>query len=57
MLWFSKQLEFTDAVDLDFEILTLDGKSLGTSAGATATEFIRQRFSRTRYINARQRFR
>jgi Zn-dependent metalloprotease len=28
------------AVDLDFEILTLDGKSLGTSAGATATEFI-----------------
>ena len=28
------------AVDLDFEILTLDGKSLGTSAGATAAEFV-----------------
>jgi Zn-dependent metalloprotease len=28
------------AVDLDFEILTTDGKSLGTSAGATATEFV-----------------
>lgn len=28
------------APDLDFEILTADGQSLGTSAGATATEFI-----------------
>ncbi|HYP50251.1 MAG TPA: hypothetical protein VEQ34_04860, partial [Pyrinomonadaceae bacterium] len=28
------------AVDLDFEILTTDGKSLGTSAGATASEFV-----------------
>ena len=28
------------AVDLDFEILTADGRSLGTSAGATAAEYI-----------------
>ncbi len=28
------------AVDLDFELLTADGRSLGTSAGATASEFI-----------------
>jgi Zn-dependent metalloprotease len=28
------------AVDMDFEILTADGKSLGTSAGATASEFV-----------------
>jgi hypothetical protein len=28
------------AVDMDFEILTADGKSLGTSAGTTASEFV-----------------
>jgi hypothetical protein len=33
-------LSSATAVDLDFEILTTDGKSLGTSAGATATEFV-----------------
>jgi hypothetical protein len=33
-------LSSATAVDLDFEILTADGKSLGTSAGATATEFV-----------------
>jgi hypothetical protein len=33
-------LSSVTAPDLDFEILTLDGKSLGTSAGATAAEFI-----------------
>ena len=33
-------LSSATSVDLDFEILTEDGRSLGTSAGATATEFV-----------------
>ncbi|HEX8638751.1 MAG TPA: hypothetical protein VF692_11850, partial [Pyrinomonadaceae bacterium] len=33
-------LSSATAVDMDFEILTTDGRSLGTSAGATATEFV-----------------
>jgi len=33
-------LSSATSVDLDFEILTADGRSLGTSAGATATEFV-----------------
>ncbi|HEX8287660.1 MAG TPA: hypothetical protein VF556_06695 [Pyrinomonadaceae bacterium] len=33
-------LSSATAVDLDFEILTLDGKSLGTSGSATASEFV-----------------
>lgn len=33
-------LSSATAVDMDFEILTTDGRSLGTSAGATASEFI-----------------
>jgi hypothetical protein len=33
-------LSSATSVDLDFEILTTDGRSLGTSAGATATEFV-----------------
>ncbi|HEX8129670.1 MAG TPA: M4 family metallopeptidase [Pyrinomonadaceae bacterium] len=44
-------LSSTTAVDLDFEILTTDGKSLGTSAGATATERVETRVApNTRYI-------
>jgi hypothetical protein len=44
-------LSSTTAVDLDFEILTTDGKSLGTSAGATATERVQTRVEpNTRYI-------
>jgi Zn-dependent metalloprotease len=44
-------LSSTTAVDLDFEILTTDGKSLGTSAGATATERVQTRVDpNTRYI-------
>ena len=33
-------LSSATAVDLDFEILTANGQSLGTSAGATAAEFV-----------------
>jgi Zn-dependent metalloprotease len=44
-------LSSTTAVDLDFEILTTDGRSLGTSAGATATERVQTRVEpNTRYI-------
>ncbi|HEX8633492.1 MAG TPA: M36 family metallopeptidase [Pyrinomonadaceae bacterium] len=44
-------LSSTTAVDLDFEILTTDGKSLGTSAGATAAERVQTRVEpNTRYI-------
>ncbi len=44
-------LSSTTAVDLDFEILTTDGKSLGTSAGVTATEHVQTRVEpNTRYI-------
>jgi hypothetical protein len=44
-------LSSTTAVDLDFEILTTDGQSLGTSAGATAAERVQTRVQpNTRYI-------
>jgi Zn-dependent metalloprotease len=44
-------LSSTTAVDLDFEILTTDGRSLGTSAGATAAERVQTRVEpNTRYI-------
>ncbi|MDQ1610466.1 MAG: hypothetical protein QOG00_397, partial [Pyrinomonadaceae bacterium] len=44
-------LSSTTAVDLDFEILTADGQSLGTSGGTTAAERVQTRVQpNTRYI-------